>query len=182
MITLNVILIQPLFGKITVNHNWYHFTPRKIPYGASMDTRFSSNDLLSCLFKVYVHKVFTTQFVSCYRISWILYFGTRITDYESPSPENCSLTPAVFIFIFIFWNTGGLAVAVPGELMGYWTAHSKFGKLPWKDLFNRITERAENGFIVGKALAKAIHSTKVKQAIKDYPSLRYEKHVYNFSK
>ncbi|EFN85474.1 Gamma-glutamyltranspeptidase 1 [Harpegnathos saltator] len=41
---------------------------------------------------------------------------------------------------------GALAVAVPGELAGYWEAHQRFGKLPWPDLFKPSIELCEKGY------------------------------------
>jgi gamma-glutamyltranspeptidase / glutathione hydrolase / leukotriene-C4 hydrolase len=39
--------------------------------------------------------------------------------------------------------TGGLAVGVPGEVLGLYTAHEKWGKLPWKDLIKPCIELAK---------------------------------------
>lgn len=39
---------------------------------------------------------------------------------------------------------GGLAVAVPGELRGLYTAHKEWGVLKWEDLVNPVVEIAEN--------------------------------------
>nr|XP_012235938.1 PREDICTED: gamma-glutamyltranspeptidase 1-like [Linepithema humile] len=43
---------------------------------------------------------------------------------------------------------GALAVAVPGELAGYWEAHQRFGKLPWADLFQPSIELCEKGYVL----------------------------------
>lgn len=48
---------------------------------------------------------------------------------------------------------GGLAVAVPGELMGYWEAHKKYGRLPWSELFEPVIKLCETGSIINEYLA-----------------------------
>ncbi|XP_012250890.2 scoloptoxin SSD14-like isoform X2 [Athalia rosae] len=53
---------------------------------------------------------------------------------------------------------GGLAVAVPGELLGYWEAHQKFGKLPWAELFEATITLCEKGHIVTSYLASYLES------------------------
>lgn len=41
---------------------------------------------------------------------------------------------------------GGLATGVPGELRGYWEAHKRFGKLPWRDIVQPSVELCEKGY------------------------------------
>ena len=33
---------------------------------------------------------------------------------------------------------GATAIGVPGELMGFWVAHQRFGALPWKSLVSTV--------------------------------------------
>jgi gamma-glutamyltranspeptidase / glutathione hydrolase / leukotriene-C4 hydrolase len=51
---------------------------------------------------------------------------------------------------------GGLAVAIPGDVRGYYEAWSKFGRLPWSELFQPAILRCEHGFIVEEDLSGAI--------------------------
>lgn len=49
---------------------------------------------------------------------------------------------------------GGLAVAVPGELKGYWYLYQEYGSLPWKDLIQPTIDLCNNGIYVTAFLAK----------------------------
>ncbi|XP_014244258.1 glutathione hydrolase 1 proenzyme-like [Cimex lectularius] len=54
-------------------------------------------------------------------------------------------------------RNGGLAIAVPGELMGYWEMYQKFGgRAPWKELFQPTIELCRNGVPINKHLADNI--------------------------
>jgi gamma-glutamyltranspeptidase/glutathione hydrolase/leukotriene-C4 hydrolase len=66
--------------------------------------------------------------------------------------------------------SGGLAVAIPGEIRGYWAAHQKFGKLSWRELFEPAIEMCREGIEVFKPSADALIANK--QIIMDEPSLR----------
>lgn len=51
---------------------------------------------------------------------------------------------------------GSLAVAVPGQIAGYWEAHQRYGKLPWASLFEESIELASKGIRVSTALERDI--------------------------
>ena len=48
---------------------------------------------------------------------------------------------------------------MPGQMAGFWEAHQRFGKLPWKDLFEPSIKIAEEGYVVGTAHARGIALT-----------------------
>jgi gamma-glutamyltranspeptidase/glutathione hydrolase/leukotriene-C4 hydrolase len=44
---------------------------------------------------------------------------------------------------------GGLAVAVPGELKGYWEVYKKYGgKVPWRDVVQPTIDLCNDGILV----------------------------------
>jgi gamma-glutamyltranspeptidase / glutathione hydrolase len=47
-------------------------------------------------------------------------------------------------------GNGILSVSVPGCVMGWWELHQRFGKLPWKDLFEPAIYYASHGFPVAQ--------------------------------
>ncbi|CAL7949448.1 unnamed protein product [Xylocopa violacea] len=53
---------------------------------------------------------------------------------------------------------GGLAVAVPGELLGYQEAHKKYGKLSWSELFEPTISLCQTGSRVTDYLASYLTS------------------------
>ncbi|XP_050082291.1 scoloptoxin SSD14-like [Anopheles aquasalis] len=57
---------------------------------------------------------------------------------------------------------GGLSIAVPGEIRGYWELHQKYGKLPWRSLFTPVIELCTKGPLVSSYLEKILTSQKAK--------------------
>ncbi len=53
-------------------------------------------------------------------------------------------------------QTGPFAVGVPGFVAGFWEAHTKWGKLPWKDCLKPAAKLARDGFPVYLTLAAGI--------------------------
>ena len=51
---------------------------------------------------------------------------------------------------------GGQAAGVPGTVSGFWKAHQRFGKLPWKELVEPAIKLAEEGFFPAKILVDDI--------------------------
>ncbi|HZT70218.1 MAG TPA: gamma-glutamyltransferase [Terriglobia bacterium] len=47
-------------------------------------------------------------------------------------------------------GTGILSVSIPGCVMGWWELHQRFGKLPWKELFQPAIFYASHGFPVAQ--------------------------------
>ncbi|XP_046391098.1 scoloptoxin SSD14-like isoform X2 [Ischnura elegans] len=67
-------------------------------------------------------------------------------------------------------QVGGLAIAVPGELRGYWEAHKRFGRLPWRELVMPTVELCRKGSPVNAYIARFLRMKE--KAIKESPSLR----------
>lgn len=60
----------------------------------------------------------------------------------------------------MFGNTsslhGGISIAIPGEIKGYWAMHRKYGKLPWKRLFEPTIKLCLEGHPLTAFLHKAM--------------------------
>lgn len=67
-------------------------------------------------------------------------------------------------------SRGALSMGVPGEIAGLHAAWLKFGKLPWRSLFEPAIKLAKQGFIVGPYVGHCIANKAEK--IMDDPGLR----------
>lgn len=65
--------------------------------------------------------------------------------------------------------SGPLAIAVPGELKGYWELHQKYGHLPWAELIRPSIELCQQGHIVTGYLSRILDTRS--DLIKSTPSL-----------
>jgi len=73
---------------------------------------------------------------------------------------------------------GGISVAVPGEVAGYYEAWKRFGRLPWRRLLQPTIEMCRRGYQVQRSLANAIS---IKESIiREIPSLRCVNYHHRF--
>lgn len=74
-------------------------------------------------------------------------------------------------------TSGGLSVAVPGELKGYWELHRRYGKLQWSDLFEPTIKLLQRGIYVSGYLANLINVLAVE--IISSPTLKLVSHSFH---
>jgi gamma-glutamyltranspeptidase / glutathione hydrolase len=74
----------------------------------------------------------------------------KLTGLNASGPSPKALTPEFLAQhdIHSMPRDGIHAVTVPGAVMGWYRMHQRFGKLPWKDLFQDAITFAEQGFPV----------------------------------
>lgn len=65
---------------------------------------------------------------------------------------------------------GGKAIAVPGELKGYWELHRRYGKLEWSKLIRPTIELCRHGHVVTEYLSNIL--TRRTDVVMNSPSLR----------
>ncbi len=81
-------------------------------------------------------------------------------DYREKAPA--AATPAMYIgetgeLVEGLSTEGHLASGIPGTVAGLAEAHSKFSKLPWKDLVQPAIDLARNGFALTKNEAEGLN-------------------------
>lgn len=65
---------------------------------------------------------------------------------------------------------GNMAIAVPGEIAGYYAMWSRFGRLEWRQLFEPAINMCLNGVPVSRPLADSL--SMVDSSIREYKNLR----------
>jgi gamma-glutamyltranspeptidase/glutathione hydrolase len=66
-------------------------------------------------------------------------------------------------------SAGYLAPGVPGTVRGMALAHSRLGKLPWKDVVLPAVEIASNGFLISTSLARGLNN-EIRGAMSRFPA------------
>lgn len=56
-------------------------------------------------------------------------------------------------------DTGAMSIAIPGEIQGLWEAHKRFGKLPWRTLFQPTIKMCLEGYPLAPDTAEAIQGS-----------------------
>ena len=83
------------------------------------------------------------------------------------------------VLYFYYKHKGGLLVAVPGELAGYWAAHQAYGRLPWSRLVLPAAQLAADGIKVNRHMASKLALQA--DLFEAEPSMRYSKEQFPFS-
>ncbi|XP_031634710.1 glutathione hydrolase 1 proenzyme-like [Contarinia nasturtii] len=56
------------------------------------------------------------------------------------------------------YDIGGMSIAVPGEVKGYWELYKKFGSLPWKSLIEPAKNICEEGITIKDHMYNSLES------------------------
>jgi gamma-glutamyltranspeptidase / glutathione hydrolase len=85
----------------------------------------------------------------------------EVIDYRETAPSKASRD--MFIrngkAVAELSQTGGLAIAVPGEIKGFYLAHQRHGKLPWAKVVAPAQRLAEQGATVGPLLSQVLKAS-----------------------
>lgn len=93
---------------------------------------------------------------------------SRVFDFREEAPSSSS--PEMFKDNPNGAKLTGTSVAVPGEIRGFYDVHSRYGRLPWAQLFEPNIRLAEEGFLMTKALHSMLK--KFKTVLKKSSAMR----------
>src|SRR5579864_6956288 len=94
----------------------------------------------------------------------------KLQGLNASGPAPRGLTPEFLAKLGIktMPQRGIHSFTVPGAVDGWWKMHERYGKLPWKELFQSAIAYAEDGFPVSEAIqeswADAANSSRVKSS------------------
>ncbi|XP_050430894.1 scoloptoxin SSD14-like [Adelges cooleyi] len=108
-----------------------------------------------------------------------IYNGTTKTATAVNARESApaAANETMFVNDSIKSQIGGLAIAIPGELKGYWTVFNKYGsgEVTWSSLFEPTIKQCEEGIAVSQRLAKNMANNE--ELIKNSTTLK--KHFFD---
>jgi gamma-glutamyltranspeptidase / glutathione hydrolase / leukotriene-C4 hydrolase len=93
---------------------------------------------------------------------------SRVFDFREIAPASAS--PEMFKTDPNLSKTSGTSVAIPGEIRGFYDAHTRFGRLPWARLFEPNVRLAEEGFLMTRTLHAML--SKFKNTFSRSPAMR----------
>ncbi|KAF0304776.1 Glutathione hydrolase 1 proenzyme [Amphibalanus amphitrite] len=64
-------------------------------------------------------------------------------------------------------QTGGRSIAVPGEVPGYWAVHQRYGRLPWRTLFQPAISLCRYGIPVSHSVHKALTNKRIQRLLRN---------------
>jgi gamma-glutamyltranspeptidase/glutathione hydrolase len=118
--------------------------------GSAVDAAIASNAVLSV-----TEPMMTGLGGDLFVMYWDAKSG-KLTGLNSSGPAPKALSPE-FLAAKGFSSMpqhGIHSVTVPGAVAGWWRMHQKYGKLPWKDLFDAAIAIAERGFGVPEGMSE----------------------------
>src|SRR6202049_3196160 len=118
--------------------------------GSAVDAAIAANAVLAV-----VEPMMNGMGGDCFVLYWDAKTG-KLTGLNASGPAPRGLSPAFLAGLGVkTMPTPGIhSVTVPGAVEGWAKMHQRFGKLPWKDLFQPAIAYSENGFPVADAIAE----------------------------
>jgi len=95
----------------------------------------------------------------------------KLQGLNASGPAPRGLTPAFLAKAGVksMPQQGIHSFTVPGAVDGWWKMHQRYGKLPWKDLFQSAIAYAEDGFPVSEAIRESWADAANSSRVRDNP-------------
>ena len=112
--------------------------------------------------------------------AFLLYYDAQtgtITAFDGRETAPAGATPDMFLdekgepLSYSDAVTGGRSTGVPGAVAMLGVVHSRYGRLPWQDLFGAPIHAAEQGFTVPQRLGRFANSTFTQATLPDARTL-----------